>query len=201
MAELNTNNKLNNAAGDLPAEKKINLEELPRDPEGKIIMEDISTGKTEKGNFIVPDDILQRYYKELPNGTTNESKTFTAFNRGLLKSLNEEIRRKGAEALNAERAQRRTNREILEDIAKRNTPIEELERLGLESGDMLLAANYAAVLKAIRGDIKALEYIRDTLGEKPATEVNATVEEITQEDRELLQRVADRLDIHNRTDL
>ena len=187
MEDIKTT-KVNNAAADLP--------EVPRDPEGNILIDQVSTGRDNKNNYIVPDDILEAYYKELPEGTTNVSNDKWVYKKGILKKATKEIQRMGAESLNAKLSQRKSNKEILEDIARKNTPIEELERLGLEASsenNMLVAANYAAVLKAIRGDIKALEYIRDTLGEKPVTEVNATIEEITPEDKELLERVNRRL--------
>lgn len=184
------NNKLNKAIGnDLP--------EVPRTPEGKIDIEKISIGKDSKG-YIIPDNIFDSYLKELPEGTTNESQTFRAYNGGKLTRLENNIQEAsrrglaGAISSNNSQAARRTNKEILEEIARRNTPIEELERLGIESGDMLLAANYAAVLKAIRGDIKALEYIRDTLGEKPVDKISAEVETITPEDRKQIERILNR---------
>lgn len=184
------NDKLNKAIGnDLP--------EVPRTPEGKIDIEKISIGKDSKG-YIIPDNIFDSYLKELPEGTTNESQTFRAYNGGKLTRLENNIQEAskrglaGAISSNNTQAARRTNKEILEEIARRNTPIEELERLGIESGDMLLAANYAAVLKAIRGDIKALEYIRDTLGEKPTEKISAEVETITPEDRKQIERILNR---------
>jgi hypothetical protein len=185
------NNKLNKSleAGKLP--------EVPRDETGKIKIEEIATGKDEKG-YIVPDEIFDAYLKELPPGTMNESQTFRAYNGGKLTRLENNIQEAskrglaGAISSNNTQAARRTNKEILEEIARRNTPIEELERLGIESGDMLLAANYAAVLKAIRGDIKALEYIRDTLGEKPTEKISAEVETITPEDRKQIERILNR---------
>jgi hypothetical protein len=184
------NDKLNKVIGnDLP--------EVPRTPEGKIDIEKISIGKDSKG-YIIPDNIFDSYLKELPEGTTNESQTFRAYNGGKLTRLENNIQEAsrrglaGAISSNTTQAARRTNKEILEEIARRNTPIEELERLGIESGDMLLAANYAAVLKAIRGDIKALEYIRDTLGEKPVDKISAEVETITPEDRKQIERILNR---------
>ena len=193
MEDIKTT-KVNNAAADLPEVPEV--PEVPRDPEGNILIDQVSTGRDNKNNYIVPDDILEAYYKELPEGTTNVSNDKWVYKKGILKKATKEIQRMGAESLNAKLSQRKSNKEILEDIARKNTPIEELERLGLEASsenNMLVAANYAAVLKAIRGDIKALEYIRDTLGEKPVTEVNATIEEITPEDKELLERVNARL--------
>ena len=185
-------NKLNNAI-----DQAAKLPEVPRLEDGKIDIEKIAIGKDNKG-YIIPDIIFDSYLKELPEGTTNESQTFRAYNGGKLARLENNIEEAskrgkiGGPASQNTQQTRRTNKEILEEIARRNTPIEELERLGLESGDMLLAANYAAVLKAIRGDVKALEYIRDTLGEKPTEKISAEVETITPEDRKQIERILNR---------
>ena len=174
------------------------LPEVPRDEAGKIIIEEIATGKTEKGFYIIPDDIFNAYYKELPEGTRNSDQSaWITKNGGVFKMPSDDIRVEGGKTLQARLQQRKSNKEILEDIARKNTPLEELERLGLEDSsenNMLVAANYAAVLKAIRGDIKALEYVRDTLGEKPADKISAEVTALTPEDKEMLQRVQARLD-------
>ena len=193
MEELKLDtNKLNNAI-----DQAAKLPEVPRLEDGKIDIEKIAIGKDNKG-YIIPDIIFDSYLKELPEGTTNESQTFRAYNGGKLARLENNIEEAskrgkiGGPASQNTQQTRRTNKEILEEIARRNTPIEELERLGLESGDMLLAANYAAVLKAIRGDVKALEYIRDTLGEKPTEKISAEVETITPEDRKQIERILNR---------
>jgi len=179
-------------------ESKLNIDNglpnVPRLPDGKIDLDAVSLGKNEKDNYIVPDEIMQAYYKELPNGTVNESKTFTAYNGGLLKSLNDEIRRKGAEALNAERAQRRKMSETIDILLKKKATPEEIEQLGLEEGatkqDALMAA---MLLKAIeRGDVQAGAFIRDTAGEKPTEKIAAEVETITPEDRKQIERILNR---------
>lgn len=181
---------------------KNDLPEVKRTVTGEIDLEAISTGKTEKG-YIIPDEIFEAYLKELPDGTSNQSLTYRAYHGGKLYQMEHnrdkasEFGSMGAEARTSSLQARRSNREILEEIAKKNTPLEELERLGLENSsdnNMLVAANYAAVLKAIRGDIKALEYIRDTLGEKPTDKISAEVTALTPEDKELLERVSKRLE-------
>ena len=181
------NDKLNKAI-------KENLPEVPRDHTGKIDLEAIAIGKNEKGNYIVPDNIMETYYKELPNGTVNESKSYTAYNGGLLKALTEEIRRKGAEALNAERAQRRKMSETIDILLRKKATPEEIEALGLEDGatkqDALMAS---MLLKAIeRGDVQAGAFIRDTAGEKPTEKIAAEVETITPEDRKQIERILNR---------
>ena len=184
--EDKTIKKLNIAPADLP--------EVPRTIEGKIDLEAIATGKTEKEKYIVPDEILKAYYKELPDGTTNESGTFQAWNKGLLQTLNDDIRRKGAEALNAERAQRRKLSETIDIFLKKKASIEEVEQLGLEDGATKQDALIASMLmKAIeRGDVQAGAFIRDTAGEKPTDKIAAEVETITAEDRKQIERILNR---------
>ena len=184
--EDKTIKKLNIPAADLP--------EVPRTVDGKIDLEAIATGKNEKGNYIVPDEILKAYYKELPDGTTNESGTFQAWNKGLLQTLNDDIRRKGAEALNAERAQRRKLSETIDIFLKKKASIDEIEQLGLEDGATKQDALIASMLmKAIeRGDVQAGAFIRDTAGEKPTEKIAAEVETITAEDRKQIERILNR---------
>ena len=184
--EDKTIKKLNIAPADLP--------QVPRTIDGKIDLEAIATGKTEKEKYIVPDEILKAYYKELPDGTTNQSGTFQAWNKGLLQTLNDDIRRKGAEALNAERAQRRKLSETIDIFLKKKASIEEVEQLGLEDGATKQDALIASMLmKAIeRGDVQAGAFIRDTAGEKPTEKIAAEVETITAEDRERIERILNR---------
>ena len=63
----------------------------------------------------------------------------------------------------------------------------------MEEGTSLLeAANLAQIRRAMRGDTKAAEYIRDTLGEKPVDKVAAEIETITPEDRQRIERILNR---------
>ena len=184
--EENKLKKLNIPAADLP--------EVKRTATGEIDMEAIAVGKNEKNNYIVPDEILKAYYKELPNGTTNESGTFQAWNKGLLQALNDDIRRKGAEALNAERAQRRKLSETIDIFLKKKASIEEIEQLGLEEGatkqDALIAAMFTRAIE--QKDVAAFTSLRDTAGEKPTDKIAAEVETITAEDRERIERILNR---------
>ena len=187
------NNKLNKSleAGKLP--------EVPRTIEGKIDLEAITIEIDEKGNRIIPDVLFNAYYRELPEKVINQSKSWRSTSSGgKIKILGSDpadayIHRKGAEASNATQAQRRSIKEILEQLSRKSADPEDLERLGLEEGtNNLEAANYAAIQRAIRGDIKALEYIRDTLGEKPVDKISAEVETITPEDRKQIERILNR---------
>lgn len=182
---------------------KLNTDQLPEVPrlqDGKIDIEKIATGKDEKG-YIIPDNIFDIYLRELPPGTTNQSGTFRAYNGGKLARLEndpEEASKRGkvgGPASNNAQATRRSIKEILEDLSKRTVTAEEAEQYGIEEGTTLLeAANLAQIRRAMRGDTKAAEYVRDTLGEKPADKLSAEVTALTPEDKEMLQRVQARLD-------
>ncbi|WP_034452456.1 hypothetical protein [Butyrivibrio sp. AE2032] len=194
MEDLKINiDKLNKVAADLP--------EVKRKEDGSIDLEAITIEIDPKGNRIIPDDLFNAYYKELPSKVINQSKSWRTSNGGKIKILggdpegDKAIHEAGGKALQATLAQRRTCKEILEEIARKKAPIEYLEDMELpEDTSCLEAANYAQALRAIRGDTKALEYIRDTLGEKPTEKINAEVTALTPEDKELLERVSRRLE-------
>jgi len=191
--DINKLNKATEPAADLP--------EVPRDENGKILIDQIKIDQDEKNNIIIPDKIFDIYYKELPPGIINQSKTWrTTATGGKIKifggdpEADREIQRKGAETVNAANAQRRTCKEILEEIAKRKAPKEFIEEMELDEGTTCLeAANYAQALRAIKGDTKAMEYIRDTMGEKPTEKIDASIAALTPEDQELINRVAARI--------
>ena len=178
-----------------------NLPEVPRDENGKIDIDKIQLGISKRENIIVSNKIFDAYFRELPNNVENESGTWrTTSNGGKLKILggdpanDKAVQKLGGEAMQATLKQRRTCREILEDLARMPADSETLERLGLSEGtNNLEAATFAQYRKAQQGDTKAMEYIRDTVGEKPTENINATVESITPEDKALLDRVAARL--------
>ena len=185
--------KVNKAVSDLP--------EVPRDDQGRIDLEAITTGTDEKGNKIVPDEIMDKYYKELPAGTINQSGTWRASCNGKLKILggdperDKSIHKAGGEALQATLKQRRSIKEILEELSRNTVTAEEAEEYQLKEGTTLLeAANLAQIRRAMKGDTKAAEYVRDTLGEKPSEKISAEITALTPEDNEMIQRVQARLD-------
>lgn len=195
MEELTTKlNKAVKAAADLP--------EIPRDENGKIIVDKIVIGENAKGAKIIPDKILDAYYKELPPGLVNESGTFrTAPNNGKLRmlggnpALDREIQKKGAESLNANLAQRRKISETIDIMLRKKATPEEIELLGLEEGATKQDALTAAMLQQAieRGNVQAGIFLRDTAGEKPSDKLDASIINITPADEELIKRVAARL--------
>ena len=199
MEELNKN-KLNNPESLPEISQEIKPEDLPRLPDGKIDIEKIAIRKDEKNNYIVPDNIFDTYFRELPKGTKNSSGTWRAANNGKIKifggdpEADKEIHRAGGETVQAALKQRRSCREILEELSRKAANPATLERLGLEAGTSNLeAANYAQLVKAQQGDTKAAEYVRDTMGEKPTEKLDASITALTPEDKELLKNVEDRL--------
>ena len=180
-------NKLNKAAVDLP--------EVPRDENGKIDIEKISKGKSKRNNTIVPDDIFNAYYRELPDKVENESGTKRTTPTGGIIGIfggdpeaDKIIQSKGAETLNAAKAQRRTFAEIIEESLVKNANNETIEDLELTTAaDHLTAIIAAAIRRAERGDVKAMEFIRDTIGQKPTEKIDANVTQLTPDQEKLLE--------------
>ena len=189
------NDKLNKAIEEnkTPADK----EEIPRLEDGTIDIETTSTGKDDKGNYIVPDELFDKYYKELPRGTVNESKTYRAYNGGKVKSLtseNRDIQVMGGKALQAKLKQRRTFAEAISTVLAQKPSQKVREELELDSTADNLDAVIAAMLRqAQKGNVKAGDFLRDTIGEKPTDKLEASVETMTAEDREMLENIQKRM--------
>lgn len=178
-----------------------NLPEVKRTVDGKIDLEAVAVGKNEKNFYIVPDEIFNAYYRELPAGTINQSKTKRATATGGFIGIfggdpeeDLEKQRKGREAQAAAYRQRRKLSETIDIFLKKKASIEEIEQLGLEEGATKQDALIASMLmKAIeRGDVQAGAFIRDTAGEKPTEKIAAEVETITAEDRERIEKILKR---------
>lgn len=189
-----------NIVDNLPSDSPKDPPAVPRKEDGSIDLEKIVIGKDEKDRLIVSDEIFDNFYKELPDGTTNQSKTFKAYNGGKIKTLTSEdakIQRMGAIASNAKQAQRRSYAEAIDDLLRKKASRSAIEEYNLEPGatnlDMVLAA---ALRQSERGNIKAIEFLRDTVGEKPTEKISAEVETITPEDRERIEKILQR-DNHN----
>lgn len=155
----------------------------------------------EKGNKIIPDHIFNEYYKNLPNGTKNQSGTWRTNNGGKLRIFggdpegDKQIQRAGAEASNAVQAHRRTLADDLKIALSKKATRQTLEALNLNEGatnqDAITAA---AILQASEGNVKALQYIRDTIGEQPTAKQDVSVT-MTDADKALLDQVQKRLGI------
>lgn len=174
----------------------VKAEELPRLDNGMLDVEAISQGrKDEKGRLIIPDEIIKKHYRELPNDLVSESGELFTFNGGYLKKANREVQRMGAEALNAKNAQRRTFKEAIDIMLKSKASVANISELGLEEGATNLDVVIAAALKqSARGNVKAMDFIRDTVGEKPAEQLNADITGLSEEDKQMLENIKKRLE-------
>lgn len=116
-----------------------------------------------------------------------------------------EICQKGAEAVNKIRGEKKTAKQALENILtlKVNDKIingadlepeiaERLKRSGSEVTFYDLI-NLVAVGRAVGGNMRAYELIRDTYGDAPVKQLEISQNITTEQDRELLQTIAKRL--------
>jgi hypothetical protein len=116
-----------------------------------------------------------------------------------------EICQKGAAAVNKIRGEKKTAKEALENILtlKVNDKIisaadlepeiaERLKRSGSEVTFYDLI-NLVAVGRAVSGNMKAYELIRDTYGDAPIKQIEVSENITTDSDREMLRLIADRL--------
>ena len=117
-----------------------------------------------------------------------------------------EICRKGQKAVMQLHGEKKTARESLEKILTikindeilngADVPTEIAERIRRDNPNMTLydLIQVVAVGKAVGGNMKAYELIRDTHGDKPKDEVKIEGAELmTDNDRELLRTIADRV--------
>ena len=116
-----------------------------------------------------------------------------------------EFSRKGAAAVQALHGEKKTARESLERlltlkvtpeiIAGADLPEEIAQRLRRDNPDATLydLIQLVAVGRAVGGSIRAAEYVRDTHGDKPADRVQVQQDIMTDQDREMLARIADRI--------
>ena len=97
------------------------------------------------------------------------------------------------------RRNKKTMRETLENALKIELSTEKLEELGadisLMSGDnsVLSAIIASTIREAINGDTKAIQFVRDSIGEKPVDELHAVNETITKEDTDMMKDLRDSL--------
>lgn len=117
-----------------------------------------------------------------------------------------EICRKGAAAVNKLHGERKTAKQALENILTLKVTDEIIAGADLPEGlgEKLKRDNPDATLydliqivaagRAVGGNIKAAEYIRDTFGDKPVEKVDITADVTTEADRALLASIAARLD-------
>lgn len=116
-----------------------------------------------------------------------------------------EIARKGAERTNAIRGEKKTARESIERLLSikvtdqiidgaRLSP-EIAERLKRDNPDATLydLIQIVAIGSAIDGSTRAAEYVRDTAGDKPKDQISIEGSITTDQDRQLMQSIMERL--------
>lgn len=88
----------------------------------------------------------------------------------------------------------RTLKEIALELMAAEARPEALQQYGLPEGTSnAVVMMVAAYTKAQAGDVRAQEYIRDTMGQMPTKEVNLSAEVFTEADKKLLEKVSKRL--------
>ncbi|MBR4794267.1 MAG: hypothetical protein IKV25_01245 [Clostridia bacterium] len=170
--------------------------ELPMLPNGKIDAAILSGGKVDsKGRYILEREVIEKYYRLLPDGCISEDREVWTSCGGLLHMVTNEARKKGGETLQATLRQRRTFKETIDIMLKSQANDRELAEVGLEKGatnlDVLIAA---AMKQAGRGNVKAMDFLRDTAGEKPVEQLNADITGLSEEDKQMIENIKRRLE-------
>jgi len=160
-----------------------------------------SCPKNAKGRTVVSDDFFNTYFDILPDGIVNTSSTYMKYNGGRLHTLggdperDKDIHISGGEALQAKIKQRRTMAEDLKLLLAQKARRETIEALGLEAGatnqEALLAAMFG---QATEGNVKAGQFVRDTIGEQPTTKQEITADIMTDHDRDLIEKLQKKLE-------
>lgn len=167
-------------------------------PKKDRVLMDVSTFPIDdKGNAIVPDDFFMEHYKELPDGTTNATGNRKAYSGGYVTLLTDEDRARGREKRNELQQKKQTFAEAIKKALYSKAPRKTCEDLGLDLESSMLECIVAAqtVMAADqgKGSTKAAEFLRDTIGEKPADRQEISADIITAEERALLEKVNARL--------
>lgn len=194
---MNEEKKVNRIAAEaIESGEKIQEEELPRLDNGMIDVETLSGGKKdEKGRHILDREVIEKYYKLLPDGCISEDREVWTADHGLLRMPSVEVRRKGAEALNARNAQRKTFREAIDIMLGAKASKQNIEELKLKEDATNLDVIIAAALKqSAHGNVKAMDFIRDTAGEKPIEQLSADISGLSDDDRAMLENIKKRLE-------
>jgi len=116
-----------------------------------------------------------------------------------------EIRRKGAEAINQLHGEKKTAKQALTSVLTLKATDEVIkaadidpkiaERLKRSNPDATLydLIQAVAVGRALEGNVKAMEYVRDTHGDAPIKQIEVTENVTTEADRELMRQLSERL--------
>ena len=177
------------------SEEVKRYEELPRLDNGMIDVEAVSGGrKDDKGRYILPREVIEQNYKSLPNGCISEDGYIWTANGGILHKPDIEVSRKGGKALQATLKQRRTFREAIDYMLREKASKQNIEELKLTADATNLDVIIAAALKqSAHGNVKAMDFLRDTVGEKPVEQLNADISGLSEEDKQMLENIKSRL--------
>ncbi|MBO4781258.1 MAG: hypothetical protein J5522_02585 [Lachnospiraceae bacterium] len=170
-------------------------EELPRLDNGMIDVEALSGGrKDDKERWILPNEIIEQHFNELPDGCTNEAGDKWVYNGGLLKQATKEAQRAGAYAYHAKLKERHTFREAIDIMLREKASRRDIEDLQLREDATNLDVVVAAALKqSAHGNVKAMDFLRDTVGEKPVEQLNADISGLSEADKQMLENIKNRL--------
>lgn len=117
-----------------------------------------------------------------------------------------EISRKGAQAVNKLHGEKKSAKQALEKILTLRVSDEMIngadltpeiaERFKRDNPDATIydLIQIVAAGRAVSGNMKAYELIRDTYGDKPTEKIDVTGEIMTDTDRAMLQKISARLD-------
>jgi hypothetical protein len=124
-----------------------------------------------------------------------------------------EIRRKGQKALMELHGEKKSARESLEKIltikindeilSGADVPTEIIDRIKRDNPNMTLydLIQVVAIGKAIGGNMKAYELVRDTHGDKPTDKVEISDNIMTDVDRAMLKKISARLEDGDRLEI
>lgn len=162
-----------------------------------------------KDNDIVPsDNVSVNHSDSADNNSTSDNKPKRHGMENLIPftALTEEEQRqmaiKGGKASGEARRKKKHMREIAQSMLAHNMTEDQIDDVlgtakSLLDGDLSVAAVLTArmIQAAADGDIRAFETLRDTAGYKPKDQVE--VENISDADKALLDRIAQRVGLHN----
>lgn len=119
------------------------------------------------------------------------------------------IRRKGWEKMQELKGERKNAKQCLEqflplfadNVADNDNIPEDIKQLISDNKDIKITQYDLIMLSMINqarnGNIKAAEYIRDTYGDKPINESHTISESISISDKQLIEKISNRLNIYN----
>jgi hypothetical protein len=131
-----------------------------------------------------------------PNSLKNlmTSEEAKEYNKRLTSEQKSERGKKGNQASQKAKRDNRTLREIALEMLAAIATEEDIKKYNLPEGvSNSVVMTAAAAQKAMAGDLKAYEILRDTAGQMPTKEVQVSAEVFTEANKALLDKVAERI--------